>query len=46
MVDPICTLLFSVLVFGTTIRISKDCIIVLMEGSPHNLKMETLRENL
>jgi len=37
-VDPICTFLFSILVVFTTIPIAKDCVIVLMEGSPLNLE--------
>jgi zinc transporter 2 len=32
--DPLCTYLFSVLVLCTTIPIARDCIKVLMEGTP------------
>lgn len=32
--DPVCTYIFSILVLFTTFRISKDCIVVLMEGTP------------
>lgn len=33
-VDPICTIVFAVIVFLTTIRILKECLLVIMEGSP------------
>ncbi|KAK5886999.1 hypothetical protein CesoFtcFv8_017976 [Champsocephalus esox] len=42
--DPICTFLFSVLVLGTTIPISKDVFRVLMEGSPK--QVISVRERL
>lgn len=32
--DPICTYLFSILVMTTTFKISRDCLVVLMEGIP------------
>ena len=32
--DPVCTILFSIIVMFTTIPIVKDCIRVLMEGTP------------
>lgn len=35
--DPICTLMFSVIVMFTTIPIIKDCIRVLMEGTPDEI---------
>ena len=34
--DPLCTVLFSVIVFFTTVPISKECTRILMEGSPDN----------
>ena len=47
-VDPICTFLFSVLVVFTTIPVAKDCIIILMEGTPVSLKqdLKDLRKQL
>ena len=33
-IDPICTCLFSVIVFVITIPIFKDCLIILMEAPP------------
>ncbi len=41
-IDPICTFFFAIIVFMTTIRILKDCVEVIMEGSPidHVNKME------
>ena len=38
-IDPICTFVFSVIVFFTTITIAKDCISVLMEGVPTEVNM-------
>lgn len=32
--DPICTLIFAIIVLITTIPIAKDCLIVLMEAAP------------
>lgn len=37
--DPICTYLFSILVMFTTFQIVKDCIRVLMEGSPSDIEV-------
>ncbi|KAK5858018.1 hypothetical protein PBY51_011219 [Eleginops maclovinus] len=42
--DPICTFLFSVLVLGTTLPISKDVFRILMEGSPE--EVISVRERL
>ena len=44
--DPICTYIFSIIVGLTTIRILKDCIFVLMEGSPVDIDMEELEKDL
>ena len=41
--DPICTYLFSVIVFFTTIPIIKNIVIVLMEGTPKSINVEKLR---
>uniref|UniRef100_A0A914HSR2 Zinc transporter 2 n=1 Tax=Globodera rostochiensis TaxID=31243 RepID=A0A914HSR2_GLORO len=35
--DPICTLLFSVIVLSTTIYIIRDALVVLLEGRPSNI---------
>lgn len=37
--DPICTYLFSVIVCTTVSRVVKDCVIVLMEGAPKDMKV-------
>jgi len=42
--DPICTYLFSILVGFTTVRIVKDCIRVLMEGTPNDIEIKDFRE--
>ena len=44
--DPICTYIFSIIVGLTTIRILKDCIFVLMEGSPVDIDMDELENDL
>ena len=44
--DPICTYIFSIIVGLTTIKILKDCIFVLMEGSPVNIDIEELEKDL
>jgi len=44
--DPICTYIFSIIVVFTTIRILKDCLSVLMEGSPLEFDMEKLSSDL
>ena len=33
-IDSLCTFFFAIVVFMTTIRILKDCVLVIMEGSP------------
>ena len=45
-VDPICTFVFSILVVFTTIPVSKDCIRVLMEGTPQNIDVMNLSKDL
>lgn len=44
--DPICTFIFSIIVVFTTIRILKECLSVLMEGSPLDFDVETLKIDL
>ena len=45
-VDPICTYIFSIIVGLTTIRVLKDCILVLMEGSPVDIDIEQMEKDL
>lgn len=40
-IDPICTYIFSVIVIITTRPIFKECILVMMEASPSNTKIDT-----
>ena len=44
--DPICTYIFCIISVFTTIRILKDCIFVLMEGSPVDIDIEELENDL
>ena len=46
MADPICTYLFSVIVFFTTVPIIKNIIEVMMEGAPKSINVEKLREDI
>lgn len=45
-VDPLMTIIFAVIVFYTTIGVAKDCVFVLMEGTPKELKLEEFEEEL
>lgn len=45
-IDPICTFLFSVLVIFTTVPVSKDCLKVLMEASPHHIEARNIIKEL
>ncbi|XP_070834602.1 proton-coupled zinc antiporter SLC30A2-like [Chaetodon trifascialis] len=44
--DPICTFLFSILVLGTTLPVTKDVFRILMEGAPQDLRVSAVRELL
>ena len=45
-VDLICSLLFSVLVLGTTIRILRDTVEILMESTPREIDVKKLEKEL
>ncbi|XP_022606672.1 zinc transporter 2-like [Seriola dumerili] len=42
--DPICTLLFSVLVLATTFPVTRDVFRILMEATPQDINVNTVRE--
>lgn len=44
--DPICTIMFSVIVFCTTITVFRDTVRILLEGFPRSLNYETIRNDL
>ncbi|OMJ90341.1 hypothetical protein SteCoe_7249 [Stentor coeruleus] len=44
--DPVCTLMFCIVVLATTIPILKDCVKILMEASPSELNMEEVIKSL
>jgi zinc transporter 2 len=44
--DPLCTLLFSVIVLYTTLRMIGDIVQVLMEGTPANIRVRDVYEAL
>jgi zinc transporter 2 len=45
-VDPICTVLFSILVMFTTYRLVLDSLGILMEGTPTHIDPEEVEEAL
>jgi len=45
-VDPILTFIFAIIVLCTTVRVARDCIFVLMEGTPMELDHEDFEEKL
>lgn len=44
--DPVCTLMFCIVVLSTTIPILKDCVRILMEASPAELDMAEVIRSL
>lgn len=46
MADPICTILFALLVFGTTYNIMTDAIHILMEGFPNEYTYDSVKRLL
>jgi zinc transporter 2 len=44
--DPICTFLFSILVFTTTIPVIKDCIAILMEAVPKGINLKEFSQKI
>ena len=44
--DPLCTYIFSIIVIFTTIPVFKDCIKVMMEGTPENIDVEALMQDI
>jgi len=44
--DPICTIFFSIIVFFTVTPIIKQCTGVLMEGAPAEIDVEKLMEDI
>ncbi|KAM3625956.1 uncharacterized protein V6R79_020371 [Siganus canaliculatus] len=44
--DPICTYIFSILVLFTTVRIIRDTLVIVLEGTPRHLDTERIREDL
>ena len=44
--DPLCTYIFSLIVIWTTMPIIKNIITVMMEGSPRNINIEQLRDDI
>ena len=45
-IDPICTFVFSFIVLLTTIPILIDCIKILMESTPQNVKVDKIQKAL
>ena len=45
-IDPICTFLFSIIVFTTTVPIIKDCLRIIMEATPLEIDTAAIIEEL
>jgi zinc transporter 2 len=46
MVDPICTFVFAIIVLSTSIPVSRECLNVLMEASPSEIKVDELTKEI
>ena len=44
--DPLCTYLFSFIICCTSIPVFKDCMKIIMEGTPDDLDMEEIENEL
>jgi len=44
--DPICTFIFALLVFATTIGLFKRCMFIIMECCPENIDFDKVQEEL
>ncbi|XP_076013516.1 proton-coupled zinc antiporter SLC30A2-like [Genypterus blacodes] len=44
--DPICTFLFSVIVLGTTLPVTKQVFRILMEGTPQDVDLNSVKHRL
>lgn len=44
--DPICTFIFAVLVFATTLSLFKRCMFIIMECCPENIDFEQVKQDL
>ena len=45
-VDPVCTIMFAIIVLCTTVPVSRDCLNVLMESTPKNVNISLLLKDL
>jgi zinc transporter 2 len=44
--DPICTYVFSILVFATTVPVARDCFKVLMGCTPDDIDLDKIRSKI
>jgi solute carrier family 30 (zinc transporter), member 2 len=44
--DPVCTYVFSVIVFFTTVPLAKSCLHVMMEGAPESIDLARLESDI
>ena len=44
--DPILTFVFAIIVLVTTVRVARDCIMVLMEGTPMELDLDEFESTI
>lgn len=45
-IDPICTITFSIIVICTTFNITKKCLSILMESSPDKVNADEIEKTL
>lgn len=45
-IDPICTYLFSIIVMFTTYNVFFECLQILMEGTPSDIRVDYIREDI
>jgi zinc transporter 2 len=45
-VDPLCTYLFSIIICFTTFPVFKECILVMLEGTPPSIDVEQLEMDI
>lgn len=45
-IDPICTYLFSIIVMFTTYGVFIECYTILMEGTPGDIRVDYIREDI
>jgi len=45
-IDPLLTFIFSIIVIFTTVPITKDCVLILMESTPREFNPDNLKKKI